>query len=330
MATKIDWDAQIGRRLKLRDLHVFFTVVQCGSMAKAAARLGVTHPTVSEVIGDLEHIFGVRLLDRSSQGVAPTIYGGALLKRSIAAFDELKQSRRDIAFLADPTVGELRIACPESLSAAILAPIMKRFVETYPRVVLHVDDLPLPSLPLSELRGRKHDLILARIVKPLASVEDVTVDILFNDKLVVATNLHSKWARRHTIELAELIDEPWIVTAPDTWNYALLAEAFQARGLDVPKASLVVQSGLLRTHLLANGGYITTFAQSVLQLHADRYGLKRLPVDLTDRSLPVAILTVKNRTLSPVVERFIDCAREVTRSIPLPGRAARPLKPDVS
>lgn len=92
MVKKIDLDAQIGRRLRLRDLHVFSTVVQCGSMAKAAQQLGVTHPTVSEVIGDLEHTYGVRLLDRSSQGVAPTIYGGALLKRSVAAFDELKQS----------------------------------------------------------------------------------------------------------------------------------------------------------------------------------------------------------------------------------------------
>ena len=48
MARKINWDNQFGRRLKLRDLHVFFTVVQAGSMAKAAAQLGVSQPTVSE------------------------------------------------------------------------------------------------------------------------------------------------------------------------------------------------------------------------------------------------------------------------------------------
>src|SRR5262245_22139202 len=72
MARKIDWESQIGRRLRLRDLHVFFTVVQRGSMAKAAAHLGVSQPAVSEVIADLEHALGVRLLDRNSQGVEPT------------------------------------------------------------------------------------------------------------------------------------------------------------------------------------------------------------------------------------------------------------------
>src|SRR6185295_17276856 len=102
---KIDWESQIGRRLRLRDLHVFSAVVQCGSMAKAARQLGVSHPAVSEVIVDLEHVLGVRLLDRSAQGVEPTIYGDALLKRSVAVFDELKQSVRDIEFLSDPTTG---------------------------------------------------------------------------------------------------------------------------------------------------------------------------------------------------------------------------------
>jgi len=86
----MNWESQIGRRLKLRDLHVFSTVVQHGSMAKAARQLGVSHPAVSEVIADLERVLGVRLLDRSARGVEPTIYGDALLKRSVAVFDELK------------------------------------------------------------------------------------------------------------------------------------------------------------------------------------------------------------------------------------------------
>src|SRR5262249_8574614 len=92
---KIDLDRRIGRRLRLRDLLVLSTVAECGSMAKAAADLGIAQPTVSEVIADLEHTYGVRLFDRGPRGVEPTIYGHALLKRSIAVFDEIKQSGRD-------------------------------------------------------------------------------------------------------------------------------------------------------------------------------------------------------------------------------------------
>ena len=71
MVTKIDWESQIGRRLRFRDLHVLSVVVRCGSMAKAAAQLGVTQPSVSEVMADLEHALGVRLLDRSPKGIEP-------------------------------------------------------------------------------------------------------------------------------------------------------------------------------------------------------------------------------------------------------------------
>src|SRR5215469_12661225 len=139
MARKIDWERQIGRRLKLRDLHVFATVVQRGSMAKAAQQLGVSQPAVSEVIADLEHALGVRLVDRSAQGVAPTIYGDALLRRSVTVFDELKQSIRDIEFLSDPTVGEVRIACAESLWFTLFPEVVLRFSEQYPRVEVLAD-----------------------------------------------------------------------------------------------------------------------------------------------------------------------------------------------
>ena len=60
MAGLVQWEQQIGRRVRLRDLFVFFTVVEYGSMAKAGAKLGVSTPSVSEVIADLEHALGVR------------------------------------------------------------------------------------------------------------------------------------------------------------------------------------------------------------------------------------------------------------------------------
>jgi DNA-binding transcriptional LysR family regulator len=316
MTRQIDWESQVGRRLKLRHLRVFSTVVQCGSMAKAAAQLRVSQPTVSEVIAELEHTFGVRLLDRSTRGVEPTAYGGALLKRSVAAFDELKQSSRDIEFLADPTIGELRIGCPESLSAVTLLPVIRRYSELYPRVILHVDEVPSLTSQSSALRDRRLDLFLTRTARPLGVEEDLKVEPLFNDELVVAADMHSKWVRRRRkIGLAELVNEPWLLAPPHTFNHTRLAEAFHTRGLDMPRASIVTLSVPLRIHLLTEGSYITAFANSILRFYADKYGLKRLAVDLPYQPWPVVIVTLKNRTLSPVVDRFIECAREVAKSM---------------
>src|ERR1051326_9209681 len=105
---------RIGCRLKLHDLHVLMTVVQAGSMSKAAALLNTGQPAISRSISELEHALGVRLLDRSRHGVKPTEYGRALLDGGTAVFDDLRQTVKSISFLADPTVGEVQSAATPS------------------------------------------------------------------------------------------------------------------------------------------------------------------------------------------------------------------------
>jgi DNA-binding transcriptional LysR family regulator len=318
MPRRINWENRVGRRFRFRDLHVFFTVVQSGSMAKAAAQLGVSSPTVSEVIADLEHAIGVRLFDRSPQGVEPTKYGDALLRRGLAAFDELKQGIRDIEFLADPTSGELTIGYPESVAGTVMRQMIERFFERYPRVIMRADIVPAPVFKFSGLRDRTHDLILARMPTPLPDdylADDTNVEVLFDDPFVVAVGTCSRWARRRKINLAELVDEPWILPPPNTWSYARVAEAFKALGLEGPKPKLVTYAMDLRANLPASGRFITVIPKSMLTIENNRPPLKILPVHLPMRPWPVTILTLKNRSLSPVVERFIECAREVAKSI---------------
>jgi DNA-binding transcriptional LysR family regulator len=294
MAKSIKDESFIGRRIRLRDLHVFFTVTQRGSMAKAALDLGITQPAVSRVIADLEHALGVRLLDRSPQGVEATMYGRALLMRGGIVFDELKQAIRDIDFLANPNVGEVRIGCPESITAAILPPVIAQLFRCYPDVVPIVGEVASPSLDFSELRARKVDLIVARLVSPAVRgqlLDDLNVEILFDDHLVVAAGAGSRWANRRKIELAELADEPWILTEPNTWNNAMVAEAFAARGLKMPRICLMTLSVHLRTNLLGSGNFITIFPRSVIDLCAERFALKVLPVKFPSRPWPVAVVT---------------------------------------
>jgi DNA-binding transcriptional LysR family regulator len=318
MAKIADWDDHIGRRLRLRDLRVCFAVVQAGSLAKAATQLRVSQPAVSQVIADLEHALGVKLFDRSSRGVEPTIYARALLARGRVAFDELRQGIRDIEFLADPTAGELTIGYPESISATILPEVIARFSEKHPRIVLRMDIVPSPALKFGGLRERTHDLVFARMPAPLLpgySVEELNVEVLFDDPLVVVAGAQSPWARRRKVDLADLVDEPWILSPPGTLAHDRVAEAFDARGLEGPRASLVAFTMDIRAKLPSLGQFITVVPRSMLHVNDDRPTLKMLPVDLPSRPWLVVILTLKNRTLSPVVERFIECARKVTKEL---------------
>lgn len=318
-----NWENQIGQRFRLRDLHVLFTVAERGTMAKAAAELGISQPAISDLIADIEQSLGVRLFDRTSQGVQPTVYGHALLRRGLAAFDELKQGMRDIAYLADPTTGELRIGCSESM-AAIIPPFLERFSQDYPGVIVHVDNVfpgvisqgaqQLMAPVLSHLRDRKSDLVLARLMPQITKQSlagDLNVEVLFDDPLVIAVGPRSRWARRRKTELSQLAEANWILPDPHSLNHAGVADAFRAHGLALPKVSVVTFSIPLRIHLLLNGDYVTALPESV----AKSYAVKVLPIKLDVRPWAVVTITLKNRTLSPVVERFIECARDVGKSI---------------
>ena len=322
MPKTVDWDEYIGQRLKLRDLRVFFVVAQSGSLAKAAAQLRVSQPAVSQVVANLEHGLGVRLFDRTRRGVEPTPYGRALLSRSRAAFDELRLGIRDIEFLADPEAGEVRIGSTAATTDTLLPHFIHRFSQRYPRVVVHLDEAPRPALDLSGLRDRKFDLILGRVSPPADKRElaEFNVETLFHDQLVIAVGSHNQLARHRKISLADLVDEPWILASPHSWNYSCLVEAFDRCGLDPPKASLVTFSVAVRTHLLTKGPYLTSFGRSAVLLNPNQQSLRILPVDLPLRPWPFVVLTLRDRALSPAVDRFIQSAREVASDLSKIGK----------
>src|SRR4029079_2538243 len=123
-------------------------------MAGAAKHLSMSQPAVSKVIADLESVLRVRLLDRSSRGIEPTLYAHALLKRGHVAFDELRQGIRDIEFLADPTSGEVRIASQELFAAGLLPAVIDRISRRHPNIVVGVVQTRA-TLEFQELRERK-------------------------------------------------------------------------------------------------------------------------------------------------------------------------------
>jgi DNA-binding transcriptional LysR family regulator len=315
MAVTMEWESRLGRRLRVRDLYILSVAVRAGSMAKAARQLAVSQPAVSEAIANLEHILGAPLLDRTPRGVEPTIYADALLRRSNAVFDELRQSVRDIAFLTDPTAGELKVGCPESISSSILPAIIAHFQAQHPDVVLDLDAGSTAEL-VARLGDRTLDVMLARTVGGFAEdsfADTLNAEILFHDSMVVVAGARSRWARRRTIDIGELAGERWILAKGDTWNFSVVEEAFRQRGMGLPRVSMRTLSIHVRANLLTTDDFITVMPKSVMDLYGTRFALKTLPIALPVRPWPVAIVTLKHRTLSPLAERFIASARAVVK-----------------
>ena len=306
------WNERMGRRLKLRDLYIFKTVARLGSMGKAAIQLAVSPPVISKAITDLEHMLGVRLLERSRQGVEPTRYGRALLKWSSTVFDDLKQGVEEIDSLADPSRGEVRISTGEGMPAGLVSAVIDRLFRQYPRLVFSVTQAATNALQYRDLRERSVDLIFGRLVTPIEEEDDLSTEVLFEDRFSVVAGVSSKWLRRGSIELAELIDEPWCLQGGPIGS--AVAGALHARGFDAPRQVVRTNSIQLISALLATGHFLSIMPTSRLRLSGKRLGLRPLKVDLQLPSSHIGLVTVKNRTISPVAKLFIACARNVAKS----------------
>ena len=307
-----DWENRIGRRLKLRDLHILSVVVRWGTMAKAAAHLATSQSVVSEAIANLESALGVRLLDRSPRGIEPTIYAVALLKRGHVVFDELREGIKDIESLADSTVGEVRMACPEFLAAGLITDAVDGFSRRYPQAVCHVVDADVRTLDFRQLQEREVDLMITRVPNAFAD-DDLAVELLFDDPHRVVAGAKSKWASRRNVTLADLADEPWIVPSSMIVS-AILKDAFEAQGLKAPAETVITSFILMRHHLLATGRFLTVLPESVLRYNAKQWALRALPVKLHGEPQPIAIVSLKSRTVSPAVQLFIDHLRTVAKA----------------
>jgi DNA-binding transcriptional LysR family regulator len=310
----MQWKDRIGRRLKLQDMHILLAAIEAGSMAKAAEELAISQPVVSRSIASLEHTLGVRLLDRSRSGVEPTIYGRALLSHGLAAFNELKQGVKAVESLSDPATGELRIGSTEPMAAGLLGAIIEELSAKYPRIGFHVTLGYPPVMQEQGLRTRAVDLIIGRL-PGLIPTEDTEVEILFDDKSCVVAGVQNRWTRRRKIKLSDLMNEPWCLPPAESFPGNRIVTAFRARKLELPRASVMTGSMQLTHKMLATGRFLSILSGSMMHFSARSLSLRTLPVALPIEPWPVGIVTLKNRTLSPAAQLFIDQARKMSKGL---------------
>jgi DNA-binding transcriptional LysR family regulator len=311
-APTIDEIQRIEHRLSLHDLRILMVVAQAGSMSAAARLLATSQPAVSRSIRELEHALGVRLLDRSANGIEPTPFGRALLKRGATIFDELSHGIKDLRFLSDASHGEVTIGASIAIAEGLIANVITRLSRTHPRITFQVHATDTATA-YRALLDRRVDLAVVHIIDPPAG-DLMDIEPLLDDPQVVVAGAHNPLARRRRLSLAQLVEEPWVLPLPHQPYGAVVFEAFRAQGLPLP--STIVGSTLpLRTTLLVTGPFLSIVPRVAMQFPPKNRLLKTLPVELPGTARPLALITLKNRTLNPLAHVFADYVRAAAKPL---------------
>jgi DNA-binding transcriptional LysR family regulator len=297
-------------RLDLRLVEYFVAVAEELHFGRAAERLHIAQPSLSQQIRRLEQQLGVRLLERTSRNVQLTAAGEALCGegRSI-----LSQAQHAIATTRAAGAERLTVAFYGTPASSLLPAVLAAFGESHPSFEVSVRELLLGSV--DEILDGTVDLAFTRL---LPGQTDLEVEIIANEPRVAALPISHPLANRNSLALTELKDESFITNpavgddrAPPRW----LAEQ-RRHGLPgrvACKASSVQEI----LALVASNRGISLVPTAVSQ-HYPRTDISYVPV--SDADPAVISLARRPGRPWPAVEAFIEIARQVAAAALDPAR----------
>ena len=291
---------------ELRLLSSFVAIAEEGSLTRAAARLHIAQQSLSQQMRTLEAQLGATLLERTSRGVRLTPVGAVLLREARALLAQAERATAAVRRAAAGEEGELRVGFLSSVANYLMPPLVRAFGAGHPGVALQAHEVPIAQLVV-DLREGELDAGLTR--PPL--VDDIITEVVLTEPVAAVLPAGHPLAGREELELAELADEPWVLTARSTWPpwHRLYDEVFARAGF----APRVVQRG--------------TSPQNLLALVAAGVGVTRLPVSSrTLRDSGVAfvplvgeeaevVLAWRPQRVAPALAPFAAMVREVAREL---------------
>src|SRR5262249_49612865 len=148
--------------------------------------------------------------------------------------------------------------------------------------------------------------------------DELAAEILFYDTLAVMTAAKNPLTRRRKLTLAQIADEPWTLLPSDSFFGAVIAETFRANGHEPPRPTVTSLSFKVHDEILATGRFLTAMPGFMQLVLSHNPPLKTLPVALRNPRTPIGLMTLKNRTLTPLAQLLIDNVRIRARGLNKP------------
>jgi DNA-binding transcriptional LysR family regulator len=211
--------------VELRHLRYFIAVAEELHFGRAAARLHIVQPALSQQIQRLEATLELKLLERDRRRVALTDAGRAFLAEAYLTLEHADRAVQVAARAQRGELGRLRVGIAASAAQTSALDSVSAFSRDAPDVQLEVRELPMRAL-LGALRGDGVDIGFMAMLELPADTDGMTLHELSRDPLVAAIPDGHRLARRATVRLAELADEPFAAyprEAGAAWHDAVVA-----------------------------------------------------------------------------------------------------------
>lgn len=304
---------RLPRRLKMSELRIFVAAMEHRSFHKAAAVVNLTQPAVTKAMAGLEETLGVKLFDRTANGVEPTVHGLAFAPRAIAIFDELRRAAQDLTLVSNGSQGTLRVGTVPMPAIPFLPVAVARMMRGRPNLFVSVLESRESEL-LDSLRRGDIEIAILRLAL-LDPGEDMRADVLFDERLCIVAAKDHPLAGRTDLTWPELLEQPWVLPPPECIFIEHVVRTLDEAGLRLPRHTVQSYSVGIQHGMVMHAGMLSFGMRSQYEFaQPQRTLLTRLRFELGAPDRPVCAISLRAREPSPLARQLIRHIHELTQT----------------
>ncbi|MFD3225513.1 MULTISPECIES: LysR family transcriptional regulator [Rahnella] len=296
--------------IELKRLNAFVTVVEAGSITRAAELLFIQQPPLTRLLQGLEQEFGIPLLQRLPRGVIPTEAGEVLVQEARAVLARAAQLSAAMHRAAQGEQGRIRIGFTSSAALHTFVPaLLRRYREIYPAVSTQLEESGSGELLAAVVAGELDVAFVRMRVKDMPELE---MEKVLEEPMWVAVPAGHKLASQpasQPLRLEDLSNEPFVLYRRRAGQglYDAILAAYVRAGF----SPHIVQEAPRLTSCLSLVGAglgISIVPESMTRLGGD--GVIFLPLDAaTQLSAPLYLARREDNHSSAIINTFCDLVK---------------------
>jgi DNA-binding transcriptional LysR family regulator len=296
--------------MDLRQLRNLLTVLETGSLRKAAEALHISQPALTKSIRRLEARLNVELFERSMRGMRPTLYAESLRPFAQSVCVDIDRALAQVKALRTGTGGGVSIAAPPLIATALLPEAIRRFKHHRADVSIRIVTTPADLMPY--LLSGEYDFIVD-IISGEPRTAQVHLKPLMDDWLVVVAAPSHPAARLESVTPSELQPFFWVLPHPDTIHRRRINQVFEAASLPAPNAAIECTTTDLILEIVARGDYLGLVSALAFPGGAHKRNVKILPFNSPLLRRPIGLLWREQHPLSPAAQTLTEIIEAVAR-----------------
>ncbi|MHC5306743.1 LysR family transcriptional regulator [Bartonella sp. LJL80] len=291
-------------RLRLRQLRLILALNDFKSIRKAAESLGMTQPSATKILKEVEDIFGVELFERLSRGVHPTDYGETVIRYARMLFSEINSMREELAAFNTGNMGRVSIGIIPALCSGLLTQTVKHLKEKHPHLSLKIQ-VSTSDILVKSLLNEEVEIVIGRIPNN-ERINELKFEPLGEETLCIISNKLHPLAAKTKLNWRDLVDQTWVVQPHPSPMRRVINEVFHNERLNFPTSIVETSSMMTLLSFIQHTGMVGILPISVIEQHPGRELYHVLPLHIGPRLPPFGVIVRHDRIISPSMQTFID------------------------